>query len=145
MRRVRNWDVRLVEWQGRVLGEPFEWGRTDCASLVVGALEAMYDELPLEGPVPEYEGERDAVLAHKATGGVAEALAEGGADRVDLNFARQGDVLIGLPEQGGLPGAAVVVESSYVMASEDLGVLRRPLRGLREEDPDDLEVWRPPE
>lgn len=146
MRRRPDWDVRLVRLQDDVLGEPFRWGETDCASIVRRALAAMYPEgeVPLPSAPPEYEDRRGAGRAYVESGGVAAMLEAGGAERVDLNFARQGDVLVGLAEQGGFPGGAVVVEEHFLVASEEEGVVRRPLRALRLEEPDDVEVWRPP-
>lgn len=145
MRRRRNWGHRLVMWQKEVLGEPFVWGETDCGSLVWRALHEMYRSPPIEGAVPAYESAQDARRAHLETGGVGPVLRRGGAEEVGLNFARQGDVLVGVGGPGELPGAAVVVERHFVVTDEEEGVSRRRLRDLRLEAPEDVAVLRPPE
>ena len=42
MQRVNNWDLALVEWAESVRGKPYEWGVTDCGTLVRDACAAMY-------------------------------------------------------------------------------------------------------
>jgi hypothetical protein len=144
--RLRNWDVRLVHFQTEVLGASFVWGETDCASLVRRALEVMYspDDIPLPPKLPRWTTEAGALRAHKRFGGVSGALEAGGAQRASLAFVQQGDVLVGLDPAGGVPGAAVVVQGGFLVASVELGVLRRRLRDLRRAPPAELEVWRPP-
>lgn len=145
MRRRRGWTLRLVEWGREVEGREFAWGETDCASLVAGALEALYEEPPVDASLAEYSSREEALRRHAETGGVEAVLREAGAEEVGLNFARDGDVLLGLPRDGELPGAAVVVEATYLVASEEEGVVRRPLRALRKEAPEDVRARRPPE
>lgn len=145
MLRRRTWENRLVAWEREVLGEPFEWGRTDCVSLARGALEAMYEDPPVPTLGPDYETADGARRAHVETDGPEAVLRAGGAEEVGLGFARDGDMLIGVEEAGGIEGVAVVVESYYVVASEEEGVLRRPLEPLRREDPEDVTCLRPPE
>lgn len=144
--RHSDWDLRLNSMKEKVLGEPFEWGRTDCATLVVRALEAMYppDDVPLPAERPSYGDESGALRAHAATGGVSDVLRAQGAEEVPLNFARQGDVLIGVDEAGGVPGAAIVVENRYLVASEEEGVVLRRLRDLREAGGEGVTVLRVP-
>lgn len=143
--RVRNWDIRLVEWCDDVQGEPFEWGATDCASLVAGALEAMYDQDLVGDTLPSYDSEEEAREAHEDTGGPSTVLRALGCEEIALNFARQGDVIIGVGEEAGMEGCAVVVASEFVVASEKRGVERRPLRALRRAAPEGVTVLRPPE
>lgn len=147
MRRHRNWDVRLVEWQGGLLGAPLEWGRTDCGSLVRGALEAMYpeDEVPLPEDVPAYESKQGALRVREQTGGMETALETGGAEPVELPFAQQGDIVLGLNPVGGVEGAGVVVERHLLCTNAEEGVRRLPLRDVRTfEIADELRVWEPP-
>lgn len=143
--RHRDWDDRLFRACDELVGRPFEWGETDCASMVIHALEAMYppDDLPLPMDRPAWATERAALRAYRATGGVEAALRAHGAQEVPLAFAQQGDIIIGLDEQGGVPGLAIVVSDAYQVASQADGVVQRKLRDLREADPD-VTVLRPP-
>lgn len=126
LRRVRNWDAKLVAWAERVRGEAFVWGETDCASLVREACAEMYgEELFLQAP--SYESKKEALRVATETGGVEEALRRLGATEVGMTFARQGDVLVG-ENSDGSPGAAVVVDGKAVVSREKAGVFLRPLR-----------------
>lgn len=144
--RHRDWDMRLHRAVDELVGEPFRWGETDCASVVIRAVEAIYppDDVPLPRDQPSYDDEGAALRAHAETGGVGPALEAEGAERVPLAFARSGDVLVGLDPQGGVPGAAVVVGPRYVVASERDGVVERRLRDLREAGGDGVTALRLP-
>jgi len=144
--RVRNWDIHLYRWARDVTGEPFEWGRTDCGSLVRESLAAMYPDkgLPLAGPPPAYSTEREALRVHAETGGVEGWVQAAGWEPVSLGFACQGDVIVGLGDVGGVPGAAVVVAGVFLVASESDGVVARRLRDLRAASPGGVTVYRPP-
>lgn len=41
MRRIRHWDIALMEYAMKVRGEPFAWGRTNCAALVAASVDVM--------------------------------------------------------------------------------------------------------
>jgi hypothetical protein len=53
MIRDLNWQNKAVTWAIAQTGQPFQWGATDCVSLLRGMLEAMYGE-PV-GPPHTYD------------------------------------------------------------------------------------------
>jgi hypothetical protein len=91
--KVRNWDRELVEWAGAVVGEPFVWGRTDCASLVRRAHQLMLD-YDVFADIPTYDSEIGAARAKIEHGGVTEAMEARGATRFPITMARAGDIVI---------------------------------------------------
>lgn len=137
MKRVNNWDIRLGRWAESIRGEPFEWGVTDCGSLVSEAMNVIYDDPGLPD-IDRYGSIGEAVRTHKEVGGVAGALRSAGATEVPITYRQQGDVLVGYDEEAGLPGAAIVVGSTAVVANEEEGVIVRPLA----EFSDDVTVLR---
>lgn len=44
MKRLPDWERRLVEYEEAIRDRPFRWGRHDCASATVGMLEAITGE-----------------------------------------------------------------------------------------------------
>lgn len=141
--KKRNWDVALVDWERLMLGRHFEWGETDCVSVVLAALEVMYAEADRPKlTVPSWSTQIGALRAIKKVGNIPQALRDGGAQNVPLAFARPGDIVVGLEPSNGMPRCGVVVERHVVTASVKNGVFRFALRDLRREAPPDVEVLR---
>lgn len=139
MHRVVAWDAALIEWARSVIGEPFEWGRTDCASLARGAVLAMYEGAePKVSVGPGWSTEKGALRAHARTGGVSSVLRRLGAEEVEPTCAQRGDfVLDGSREP---PSVAVVVTNGVVGADPERGVFLSPMPLPTE----DLQVLRLP-
>lgn len=108
--RLVDWDVRLVGYVDSVRGTPLVWGRTDCASLVRGAVRAMYDRDVLRG-VGSWTTSTGALRVLARWGGSYRAALEvAGVEDVPVPFRQRGDVAI-LPgvDSEGFPGLGVVV------------------------------------
>ncbi len=131
--RLRNWDVRLFHWADGVLGRSFEWGVTDCASLVRAAHVAMYGEDVFEWSV--YKSLKDATSAKEKVGGIRNALKKDCA-RVGTKFARSGDIV--LIKHKGEEGMGVVVGANVVGTYPGYSVMLVPLSVL----PRSASVWR---
>jgi len=140
MERVRNWDVKIMDWQADMLGRPFAWGQTDCGSLVRSALSVVYGE----DPVPHldwYETQTGAIRLFGETDGISGAILDLGAEETTLAFARQADIAIEAPsEDNRLGGAGVVVDRAVVVCPEGEEVVRSPIGRL----PRDLLTLRVP-
>jgi hypothetical protein len=67
--RKPNWDNELSRFARRVVGEPYVWGRTDCATIVRYALRVIYgDQLELYWP-EQWTGRIEAARAFHDMGG----------------------------------------------------------------------------
>lgn len=124
MMRVRNWDVRLVEWANDLVGQEYDWGRTDCGSLVERAHRLMFGKQIFPGM--KYSTKREAVAIHARTGGVEGVLRKAGAVEIERNFVQQGDVFVE-PDGDGMPSCAVVIAGGLLMTSPTDGVQLVPL------------------
>jgi len=93
MKRVPDWDLRLVEYASDMIGKPFVWGQTDCTTIVFKGLEVMYDYDFTKG-LKWHTTLRTAVNLYKKTGGIEKVLLKKGACGIGLGFATTGDVLI---------------------------------------------------
>jgi len=126
MKRVRNWDIRLHEWAESVRGRPYEWGATDCGTLVREAFCVMYGE-DIAADVEPYTTQRGAARVHAETGGVEFILRLLGATDIAPAFAQSGDIWI--DEDGdGFPAAGVVIGRDVIWATLEDGVVRAPKR-----------------
>lgn len=131
--RLRNWDVRLFHWADRMIGRSFEWGVTDCASLIRAAHLAMYGEDVFGWPA--YRSLKGAMSAKEKVGGIRKALKKDCA-RVGRRFARSGDVV--LIKHKGEEGMGVVVGMNVVGTYPGYAVMLVPLSAL----PRNVTFWR---
>lgn len=139
MPRVTNAEVTLAEWVNGILGMPYQWGETDCGTLVRQAWIILYDDDPFLGIVPRWTTKIGALRAYAVCGGMQQALELAGAQPVGRNFAQTSDVIVGRGESGGIRGywAGVVLAGRVVTSVEDRGVVISPM-GER----DDVTIWR---
>ena len=133
--RLRNWDVRLFHWADGVVGRSFEWGVTDCASLVRAAHVVMHGVDVFKWPV--YKSLKGAMSAKDKVGGIRKALKKD-CVRVGIKFARSGDIV--LIRHKGEEGMGVVVGTNVVGSHPDYPVTFVPLSVL----PRSASVWRVP-
>lgn len=140
MTRIENWDLALFHWSEGVVGKPFRWGETDCATLVMDAMVVMYgrDIFP---KVPRWKSLRKAVrVLHKVLD-IADLFREAGAVTVPMTFAQSGDVLCapGL-DADSLPRLGVVVNGHALISQRKTGVNIYRMEGIEE----GTELWRLP-
>lgn len=138
--RVRNWDVELVLWARRIIGAPFEWGRTDCGTLCRTAVDVLYGRgtaaLALGRPWQTLRGARGA---WGRLGG--EWPSRLGARAVPARFASGGDIVVsGGADDDGLPQLAVVLGPQVLVVDRDMGVYASPVRASQAE----ASIWRLP-
>lgn len=117
MRRLRNWDVELAQLARAVTGETFEWGTTDCASLVLRGVEVMYGEqIIVSGKWTTRTG---ALRAWKKIESADRVLEAAGATRVKRAFWQSGDVLLTPgPDEHGLPRLALAIPAQSVLVAD---------------------------
>ncbi len=133
MNRLRNWDVRLFHWADSIVGEPFEWGVTDCGTIVSRAHVVMYGEDVFGWPT--YKSLKGAMSAKAKVGGIRKALKKD-CMRVGVKFARTGDIV--LIKHKGEEGMGLVVGSNVVGTYPGYPVTLLPLSVL----PRSASVWR---
>lgn len=117
MNRIHNWDVCLVRFAQFVEGRDFQWGRTDCASLVRQALTEILGTDPWRGALGTWSTKTGALRVFKRTK-PQRVLRSTGAVRVGTLFATAGDVALGPGgDARGLLGLAMVLPSNKVLTS----------------------------
>ena len=134
--RTVSWSTDLNEYAQSVLGQPFVWGETDCAYLVVGAVRAMYGADVLK--LGTWTTRTGALRALRRGGSPRDAFERAGAVEVSYPFRQRGD-LVQLPgeEAEGFPGLGIVVRAGVLTVDQDEIVLIAP------PDPE-MTVWRLP-
>lgn len=138
--RATNWEQRLARWVRTQRGRPFEWGETDCVSLVRGAVAIVRGETPwrLAGGASRAEGwyttVRGAREAYAATGGVERVLCDDiGAAPVGHAYVTTGDIVASDPKDDEPWGAVGVVLDIRVLSSDpERGVTLDPWHALKE-------------
>lgn len=139
IRSMANADLWLVRFARAAQGQPFEWGRTDCATLARRALTTILGRDPWEGEVGEWTTQTGALRVFKRTDPEI-ALRASGAVEVGRYFATSGDVALGPQSDSmGLPAIYVLVPIRKVLTSNpDKGVI---IASADELDPD-TRFWR---
>jgi len=137
MNRVRSWDVDLGEWAATQIGQPFTWGTTDCASLVITGQRLIYGVDIFQ--VPAYKGKVKAlrVLADmKAMRSVLQST----CNQVGRRFLQAGDIALvknGCTELE-TDGLLLVVRDYALLTEPSVGVVALPLDMI----PDTSTYWR---
>lgn len=102
---------------------PFEWGRTDCGSLVRAALVLMFGAA-LDERLPRWDSRSSALRALASVGSVADLLCRLGAEPRTLPFLRAGDVLVREEDsEVGRVALMVCVDGRRCLASTPNGVV----------------------
>lgn len=117
MKRVENWDQKLIYYARESVGKDFEWGVTDCASLVRASIAAMYGE-DVFSHVAAWSTLREAKNQYEMHGRASSILAEAGASIVASNYEQTGDIIVSPGEdQDGLPRFGVILTGGQVLLS----------------------------
>jgi len=93
MTRQPNWWVKLGELANEVVGQPFEWGKTDCVTIARRALEAQFGEDPIK-ETANYTTRGGATRAFNRLGSLGDLAIKAGAREIPVRRARDGDFLI---------------------------------------------------
>ena len=101
MNKKPNWHVNLGELANDLIGEPFEWGKTDCVSIARAALVAQFGEDPCVPYVNvTYTTKTGATRAFNKIGNYASILEKIGAREIAPHNVRDGDIAVFKPERG---------------------------------------------
>lgn len=98
-------------------GLPFEWGKTDCASIVRAGLELTYEKDLFDGKIKPWTSLKTAASRWKSID-LENLLLSLGAQEVSPQHTQAGDLAIG-PEldENQLPQLALVLPVSKVLIS----------------------------
>jgi cell wall-associated NlpC family hydrolase len=132
MQRIHNWDVYLAMWATDLLGQPFVWGETDCASLVRAAMQVMYgeDRWP---DTPRYTDAAGALRVSEEHGTVKDHVLALGATKHVITFTQAGDIVIApKTAEEHFDATAIAIADKLLMTEEGRGVWTVP-------------VWKAPE
>lgn len=129
MSRVRTWDVDLQTWASSLIGEPFRWGRTDCASIVIEAQRIIYGMDVFH--LPKWKSKAKALQTLVDVKGMRTVLRRY-ADQVGRGFLQMGDVVLLKNGCDALEtdGLMLVVRDYVLSTSPDEGVIRVPLEAI---------------
>lgn len=121
VKRLPDWDYRLIETICRHQSQPFQWGVYDCATLFADCVLAVTDWDPLEGLAWASEREAMRLLADRGCRTMAEWVARQ-FDEIVPADARRGD--LGYPaETKRLASPAVIVGPIAVTRAPDRWVI----------------------
>lgn len=126
MMRVENWDTELVMFAREVCGAPFEWGTTDCATIMRRGLIATLGTDPLKGRLGSWTTRAGALRAfNRIAFSPAITLSDSGARTVGEKFAWSGDVAVGEAlDDNRLPAIALLLPGRKALVSTpELGVI----------------------
>lgn len=120
--RTVSWGTDLMSYVSSVMDKPFEWGVTDCGTLVSSAQEAMYGHDVVGAGT--WKTKAEALKALKQIGPYKEALASAGACEVPISFRQRGDIAL-LPDADheGFPGLGIVVSHGVLTVDEVVMIL----------------------
>ena len=137
LNRVRTWDVDLLEWASSLIGEPFRWGRTDCASIVIEAQRLMYGVDVFH--LPKWKSKAKALRTLSGAKNIRAVLRRH-ADQVGRGFLQMGDIV--LVKNGcdvlETDGLMLVLRDYALFTNPETGVIRVPLEAI----PKRVTFWR---
>lgn len=122
MDRPVGWPKALREYAAVMDGAPFEWGVSDCGTLVRQAASIVLGADPWKA---SYSSEKGARRALKGLAGPDGALEAAGAVRVPLAFAQQGDVLVNPDPDGHDAEVGIIVGGGVLSAATETGAYWR--------------------
>lgn len=117
--KVDNYGNKLVEFANSVRGLDFEWGKTDCATLVCHGLYVILDKYPFtKKTLPQWDNKNKAIRRFLRVGDIGKFLIDQGAVEVHMDYAGTGDVILspGL-DDNDLPRLAMMLPTRRVLLS----------------------------
>lgn len=129
-----NWLNKLVAWERDMLGRPFEWGATDCGSLVRDMCSVIYGDDVFER-APSYTTRIGALRALSKTGGVEQAVRDIGATEVSINFIQDSDIVIMDDPDHRYHNSYIYINGYLLVAEEASDIYRVKLHDLDLDDP----------
>lgn len=109
--RLSDWEARLSEYIASHVSSTFEWGETDCALFVAGAIEAITGEDPATEFRGRYTTEMGAARALiKYGAGTLEATMDAKFGQIEVPFAQRGDIVM----HEGATGVVIGAEALFI-------------------------------
>ena len=129
MNRVRTWDVDLEQWAAGLIGAPFRWGVTDCASLVIKGQRLIYGVDVFR--VPKYKSKAKALRTLVDVKSLRVVL-KSYARQVGRRFLQAGDIVLVRKGCSELEtdGLLLVVRDYALATSPAAGVISVPLDAI---------------
>lgn len=117
-------DIRLMEFVRSEVGRPFEWGETNCLALALRAVDAMRGTTLHATHRHRMSSAARALAGTRKHGldGVVRFLQQHGLIELAPNFAQEGDILLGLSEDGQI-AAHVSLGTRVLSSTPDDGVI----------------------
>jgi len=116
MIRVPNWSSKLVAFAEVQRKKNFEWGETDCGSLIRKGLKLVFGKPILD--VDEYSNEREAEKVMKKLGDASSFFESQGAVNELLSRASGGDVVVRPGVDDGLPRLGLFLYPDALLTSD---------------------------
>lgn len=120
---IANYEGRLAEWVRHKLGMAYEWGKTDCGTLVREGLFLILNHDPFPF-VPDWNNEQESRKIWEDMGGVDHAFLGFGAEKTDTNYIQTGDIAV-LEVDKFITAAMVIGNNKMLFSSTDKGVFTR--------------------
>ena len=136
-KRDKNWSNHLIRFASSVRGKAFKWGKTDCLSVSLAAVNSMYPSPKVELPLYESLGSAREFYEGGGQGAVLEALQ---AAPVAFKEATCGDLVVGVNDDEGLPSVGILLRGVLLSSNRRKGVT---LRSISIDEIEEYEIYRP--
>ena len=118
--KAHNYHRALTDYINANLGKPFEWGKLDCVTFAIGAIEAMIGR-EVDKPEFSYATPKEALRFSKNWSLEAGMIEQLGAYEVPFRFHQPGDILMTVED--GIPRTYLVFDRRVYSPVPD-GVLQ---------------------
>lgn len=92
--RLRDWELRLVDWANVVRGKSYVWGKTDCGSLARQVLETMFGVDPTAAWLPPWEDSRSALRSLAYVDGLSGVFTMLGGEPQPITRMQNGALIV---------------------------------------------------
>lgn len=115
--RIRNYEIELVKFANNIVGKEYEWGSTDCGSIVLSGLEIILNDFSRLSKLPRWFSMQEALHQYKHVD-INNILENTGAFGVDRSFIGAGDVAVSPNKvDGGIPSLSLVLPLRKILVS----------------------------
>lgn len=139
--RFEGWEKKIDEYLQKCSKRRFKWGSMDCLIFASNACKIVCGVDPMakkRESDPEtirglYKTAEEAYILIKEYRRTVPAIMDAHFDRININFAQRGDVVLGKLDYGSTFG--IIWGGQAVFKSHDLGLVRVPLN-------DKMKCWK---
>lgn len=129
MKKVENWQNKLIAWAVSQEGRPFISGETDCASLCKHGLEVIYGEDIVK---LKWSTSEEALRTYVRVKDIYQYIVSQGWVEVERNYIQAGDLVI-LKTLPVNTFSLVVVGEKIILVDPKEGVVLRKLSDIKQE------------